>query len=365
MKKLSPERKSFSERAAISRWENELRRKGKRYGNTQAKVSRNILGQDLIVAPEYISIYEFDDRDAPYYKTIKFLDDIEKYYKVSRCLIDFTNTKKISAAALVVVYAAMERASSGRTGQADIAFSKKSPAVNKTIKSSNLLKLIRGHEISYSLESARSMPIISSVGKEQMEEIIDYIQRRIFKDQMTPDTEHVYGDAVSETINNVGLHAYPGSALEERRWWLMCSAFGRKLYLAIYDCGVGIPKTVVDQPWFFPLLKYSNPDEYARISELIPGLDSSGLQIVVPKVIPDERLIYYSMQNDVTGTKQEKHGQGSKSIKALVNDTDDGVLWVFSNKGLYTFSAEDQKPGEAKLKKKFPGTLVQWNIEIS
>ncbi|MCY1305540.1 hypothetical protein D9M70_553500 [compost metagenome] len=175
----------------------------------------------------------------------------------------------------------------------------------------------------------------------------------------------MYGDAVSETINNVGLHAYPGRPSEEKRWWVMCNTFGRKLYLAIYDCGVGIPKTVVEQPWFFPLLKFADPDKYKQFTEEFPELESSGYQIFVPKHIPDERLIYYSMQNDVSGTKQEKHGQGSKSIKALVNDTEDGLLWVFSNHGLYTFSAEDQKPGEARLKKKFPGTLVQWNIEIS
>ena len=208
------------------------------------------------------------------------------------------------------------------------------------------------------------MPIISSVGSQQMEEIIDFIQRRIFKDNMSPTTEHAYGDAVSETINNVGLHAYPNTPLEEKRWWLMCSTFGRKLYLAIYDCGVGIPKTVIKKPWFFPLLKNSDPDQYRKLIEEMPHLDATGIEILVPKRIPDERLIYYSMQSDVTGTKQEKHGQGSKSIKALVNDTKDGLLWVFSNHGLYNFNVEDQQPGEAKLRMKFPGTLIQWNIEI-
>lgn len=367
MKKLTAERREFFQSAATARWRNELRRKHKTYNQNKPLPTKKVLGQEFIEAPEYISIYEFDGHNAPYYRTIDFLDRIKKRYKVGNCFLDFSRTKKISAAALVVVYAAIEMAGVGRAGSSGVVLSKKSPAVNEALKASNILKLINGHGISYALDSARSMPIISSVGSEQMEEIIDFIQRRIFKDQMSPDTEHVYGDAVSETINNVRLHAYPDTPLEERRWWLMCSTFGRELYLAIYDCGVGIPKTVVDQPWFFPLLKYTDPVAYQNLVSQIPELRAEGIQILSTKTItiPDERLIYYSMQNDVSGTKQEKHGQGSKSIKALVNDTDDGLLWVFSNKGLYTFSAEDQKPGETKLKKRFPGTLVQWNIEIS
>lgn len=365
MKKISPERRSYYKSAAYSRWQNELHRKDKRYDPDKSYPRKVLLGQKVIVAPEYISIYELEGSHSPYNRTMQFIEEIHKNYKVTDCLIDFSDTKKISAAALVVVYAAMEIAGKGRSGKTSIALSRKSPGVNKILKSSNLIKLINGQEISYALESARSMPIVSSVGSNQMDEIIDFIQRRIFKDQMSPDTEHVYGDAVSETINNVGLHAYPNTPLDERRWWLMCSTFGRELYLAIYDCGVGIPKTVVSQSWFFPLLKHIDPEKYQELTKNIPELEAYGLQILVPKQIPDERLIYYSMQNDVSGTKQEKHGQGSKSIKALVNDTEDGLLWVFSNNGLYTFNVEDQQPGEAKLKRKFPGTLVQWNIEIS
>lgn len=366
MKKYTAERREFYQAAATARWRNELRRKHKVYDPDKPLPIKKVLGQEFIVAPEYISIYEFDGRSAPYYKTMDFLDRIAKRYKVADCALDFSKTKKISAAALVVVYAAIEMAGLGRSGKASAILSKASRTVNEMLKGSNILKLINGHGISYALDSARSMPIISSVGTEQMEEIIDFIQNRIFEDQMSPDTEHVYGDAVSETINNVRLHAYPNTPAAEKRWWLMCSTFGRQLYLAIYDCGVGIPTTVVDQPWFFPLLKYTDPEAYEDLIAKVPGLGSKGIHIFSPKMItiPDERLIYYSMQNDVSGTKQEKHGQGSKSIKALVNDTDDGLLWVFSNKGLYTFSAEDQTPATVKLKKRFPGTLVQWNIEI-
>lgn len=367
MKKIDRERQHYQASAAQARWENHLRRKPKKYNQSNGATHKNILGQEIIAAPDFISIYEFEGRDANYYKTINFLETIKNKFKVSRCLVDFSHTKKISAAALVVVYAAIETASTGRNGTADVILSKVSQAVNNSLKSSNLIKLIRGQAVSYALADARNMPVISSVGSTQMEEIIDFIQRRIYKDQMSPMTEHVYGDAVSETINNVRLHAYPDRPADEKRWWLLCNTFGKNLYLAIYDNGVGIPKTVIERPWFLRSVKISQPKEYEQLRSLLPDLEHSELRVIgllIPTMITDEQLIYYSMQGDVSGTRKEKHGQGSKSIKALVNDTEDGKLWVFSNKGLYTFNAEGQAPGMAKLKKQFPGTLIQWNIEL-
>lgn len=363
MKKIDRERRQYRDAAAIARWHNSLSRKNKTYRRSNI-VHTNALGQEVITAPDSISIYEFEGRDANYYKTLVFLDQIRSRFKVRTCLVDFSRTRKISAAALVVVYAAIETASAGRSAKADVVLSSVSPAVNESLKSSNLIKLIRGHEFSYALADARDIPVISSVGKDQMEEIIDFIQSRIYNDQMSADTEHVYGDAVSETINNVRLHAYPDSPSEEKRWWLLCKTYGKKLYLAIYDNGVGIPRTVVERPWFLTAMRSTHPKEYDQLLTRVPGLERAGVSIFVPTVIPDESLIFYSMQGDVTGTNKEKHGQGSKSIKALVNDTEDGKLWVFSNKGVYTFNAEGQEPAMAKLKKKFPGTLVQWNIEL-
>lgn len=363
MKKVDSERRIYQRSAGVARWRNHLKRKNKTYNRSNV-VYTNALGQEVITAPDSISIYEFEGRDANYYTTLVFLDQLRSRFKIKRCLVDFSRTKKISAAALVVVYAAIEIASFGRAGKADVVLSKLSPAVNESLKNSNLIKLIRGGQFSYALSDARDIPVISSVGKEQMEEIIDFIQNRIYNERMSADTEHVYADAVSETINNVRLHAYPGSPSGEKRWWLLCKTYGKKLYLAIYDNGVGIPKTVVERPWFLTAMQSTHPEEYGKLLSMVPDLERSGVSVFVPTVISDERLIYYSMQGDVTGTNKEKHGQGSKSIKALVNDTEDGKLWVFSNKGVYTFNAEGQEPGMAKLKKRFPGTLVQWNIEL-
>ncbi|EMX6256021.1 hypothetical protein ACIUV6_04560 [Pseudomonas aeruginosa] len=365
MKKLHSERKQFVISAGRARWRNALARRNIVYDANRFYKAEKYKGRTRIVAPEKLSVYSYDGTKSAYVETMKFVSKIERNFRKTDCYVDFRNTKSISAAAMVLVYAAVDLAAkiSGRDGEAEILWSNASERVNAILKGNNLHKLIRGRHVSYSLEGVRTMPIISSVGKQHMEEVIDFIQRRIYKERMTPDTEHAYGDAVSETINNVRLHAYPNLDNSEKRWWLVCHTIGKMLYLAIYDRGVGIPKTVVERSWFLSSLKYTQPEEYAILEAQFPEL-TKGWDLHVFNRISDEKLIYLSMQGDVTGTKSDKHGQGSKSILALVNDTPGGQLWVFSNDGLYKFRQTDEKPVLFALPKTFPGTLIQWNIEL-
>lgn len=353
-------------RAGVARWENSIHRKPFTYNRVVSAEVSTKSGRLVLLAPKNISVYSFSNKKGSFSETLRFLSAIKNKFMVSDCFVDFSNTEHVTAAALVLVYAALDTARSLRSAKADIIWSNKSERVNKILRLNNVHKLIRGHEIKYALDSVKSMPIISSVGSDMMEEIIDFIQKRVYKEQMSPDTEHVYGDAVSETINNVRLHAYPDIEPAEKRWWLICSTIGKQLYLAIYDNGVGIPKTVVDRPWFVSALQVTHPQEYASLMAQFPEyVDKKPLLIrLVPTKISDEELIFMSMQGDVSGTKKEKHGQGSKSILALVGDTSDGVLWVFSNGGLYKFNQAKKKPELYKLPKLFPGTLVQWNIEL-
>ncbi|RYF50342.1 MAG: hypothetical protein EOO38_05890 [Cytophagaceae bacterium] len=88
------------------------------------------------------------------------------------------------------------------------------------------------------------------------------------------------------------------------------------------------------------------------------------LTSIIPSRIKDAELIGMSMRGDVSRTREEKHGQGSKSILALVEETAEGLLWVFSNGGVYRFDQAVKKPEMYDLPMSFPGTLVQWNIEL-
>ena len=367
MKKLDAERKVYLERAALARWENSLKRKGRRnqrYSKYGAK--SDIAGWRQIVAPASIDLYAIADDQKSYVETLEFIDDIEANLGRVNCYVDFSHTTAVTAAALVAVYAAVDTALSERKGKGKVkvVLSEKAENVNAHIRNYNLHGLLTGGKADYSLAGVRIMPVMSGVGDEYMGDIIDFIQKKIYMNKMDAETEFVYSDAVSETIYNVELHAYPKLPDSEKRWWLMCRAKGKMLHLAIYDKGVGIPKTVVDHPWFINSLRAKHPKEHDILLEKFPELKGNGFDKFIPSVISDEKLIYLSLQGDISGTKEDKHGQGSKSIMALVNDTAGGRLWVFSNDGLCKYEQAGDEPELMVLPKTFPGTLIQWNIEL-
>ena len=290
--------------------------------NKPQKVNK-VADYRLIQSPGSMSIYNSE--------TTEFVETINQRFGKEKCLFDFSNTQQISDEALIVIYAALDSAKHKGNFPAKIKWSK-SEKINQILKTSHLQKLIEQQEIQYNLESPTQVLIVNE--RCDHDAIVDYIQHKIYHNQMAPETEYVFGDAVSETINNVQLHAYPNREDEDQSWWLLCKVEDGQLNLAIYDRGIGIPKTVSNK---FP--------ETQKLS--------------------DEQMINLSMTGDVSGTNKSKHGQGSKSIRALVDGTDGGKLWVFSNNGLYSFEQGQGKPDLHRLPSNLPGTLVQWNIKLN
>ena len=77
--------------------------------------------------------------------------------------------------------------------------------------------------------------------------------------------------------------------------------------------------------------------------------------------------IFFAMADDITrmtGDDELKHGQGSKSIKRLVSSHENGILWIFSNRGLYRYKNDDSPPWLKDYKQSINGTLIQWNIKV-
>ena len=316
----------------------------------------------VIKAPRDFSIYGKAEASS-LNDSLNFISTLGETYGRKSCVIDFSETNFISAAALLAAYAAIDNSYDSGTAKAYILWSNTTNNVNATIRRTHFHRLIQRRKINPDFSTNGPLPIICGSGADLRDDIVDYIQRSVYEDNMSPETEHVYGDAVSETINNVDRHAYPDLETDQKKWWLICDLFGDQLYLAIYDIGVGIPKTVVDRPWFLASMKKYYPAQHAEMQKALPD-EAKGLRAFVVNKFKDSQLIYLSMQGEVTGTKVSKHGQGSKSIKKLVSDTIEGTLWVFSNKGVYKFEEEDTTPSLYRLPLQLPGTLIQWNITV-
>ncbi|MEM8142181.1 ATP-binding protein, partial [Morganella morganii] len=192
----------------------------------------------------------------------------------TKVLLDFSQTNHLKVAAMLALYAAVEKSIQTGGSYKIVAFSKKN-FVNETLKKSGFLILCRNNSATpYFVREY--MPVVSSVGGNYRDDIVDFIQQKIYKDKMSAVTESIYGGAVHEAINNVFYHAYPGLELEDKRWWVKCDLVGDQLFLAIYDKGVGIPTTVTKNTWYGNALEKSYP---ALAQQITDELSKDGISI--------------------------------------------------------------------------------------
>lgn len=364
MKKQYQERDKRSASSFLNKHHKYLGRKGKKYNRYKPPLNSAVGNSKMLHAPAKISIYDAESASPKaFLETLEFREQLIKYVGKQNCIIDFSKTEHITVAAMLVLFSEIQTQIKVEENKTSIGWSRKSSSVNGMLRRTGLKKLLSTGNSIHNFSHRKDLPIVNGVGSQHYDDIVDFIINNYFDGGINPDTEYLISDAVSETINNVGRHAYPSDIQENKPWWLICDMIGNQLYLAIYDRGVGIPKTVVEKKWFLSSLKKTYPnlhDEYSKMH----GSDNSVLQFFEIKKYKDAELIYLSMVGDVSGTKEKKHGQGSKSFKALVNDTDGGKLWLYSNKGLYRFNGEGSTPQLHKLNKDISGTLIQWNIKV-
>ena len=280
------------------RTEIEQSRANKKYN--PAKISKRATGLSgyHIYAPEKLSIYEIENDKEIFEATLNFIEEIKNNFCKKTTIIDFRDTKRVTAAALILIYATLETCATEGYIKSSILYPENSPATRRLLRAKNIHRLIQNQNIEYDFKSVELLPVISGVGNSHFDDIIDYIQKKIFKNNMSDQTEYYYSDAVSEAINNVGRHAYPSLSNDKRKWWLTCSVIENQLYLAIYDAGVGIPTTVIQKDWFLSSLKSSFPEEYKNLilaSPELSGVKEKIMPFLPVSIAKDHQLIFFGV----------------------------------------------------------------------
>jgi hypothetical protein len=316
-----------------------LSRKGKNYSyNRQGiRVSR-VLNYEKIEAPVFLDLYTEENRDL----TLEFINLIEKKALERKVLLDFSHSDNISAPALLLLYATIDTLKNTDSVRL-IKFQNLKGRVRTTVEKSGLLDLVKNMPPRKIDAQNTVLPIIKGSAKgEEFEVVIDHVQHRIFDNGLTPKEENIWGTAVIETVSNVKLHAYTSE--DNKPWWIICSVIDDDLYLAICDKGVGIPNTIKNQNWIQDIIEKTP----SFLKKLMSNKDADAIDL--------------SMMVGETSTQKEKHGLGSKSIRALVDENPNGALWVFSNRGVYYKKDEDVEL--KNFTRSISGTLVQWNIKL-
>ncbi|WP_462174703.1 hypothetical protein [Pseudoalteromonas gelatinilytica] len=319
-----------------------LSRKGKKYNPNKEKKIR-VLGYEYLLMPKKVDLYS----ESNYQATTDFVNKMLSRACSTAIMLDFEQTEHITAAALLYLYSRIDHClSENPKARIRIKADSLRGIIKETVMKSGLFArtLNRTDQVE---DNGNSRIVKGTAEGEEFEEVIDHIVKHIYKVEGT-EAERQVGAAVSESVGNVKLHAYPreqDNTAPFKPWWILYSVIDGVLYLAIYDIGVGIPETIHSRNWIRDIVD--------KTPDLLRKLSSSR----------DVDHISVAMEAGKTQTKEKKHGKGSKSIRALVDATPNGMLRVFSNKGLYQIGV-DAEPELIEHGISVGGTLIQWNIKI-
>lgn len=339
----------------------------------------NIMGIPCVNAPTEVVFDDISNIDTDaFLKELK--DVLNKNPK--KIYLSFKNTKLLNAMALLIIYSIIDRARIINCNDFDVIIirSKNTRQVNKTIVNSGSFKLASAREKKGLLinNNSRSLPVIMG-SNARAAELSDLITSSIlinyFPEDKSPEKEYEIADAIQETIENVGRHAYPEvNEHDKKYWWICCDRIGKNLFLVIYDCGLGIPDSLLNSEHnkvFLDRINDLYPNEYVSCVEgnasdnKIKKLVSTVKVNILRKRLSDGQLIRAAMHNNFSSTAKCHHGQGSKSIKNLIKENDkDSFLLMLSDHGFYRYRKDtvDDHKNIKFLSMKVPGTLIQWSI---
>ncbi len=154
-------------------------------------------------------------------------------------------------------------------------------------------------------------------------------------------------DGISEAMTNSMHHAYPIGQEDltvphapGKRWWASGSfnAETGVMKAMVYDQGVGIPSTLPS----------------SRFWEKIVALTASSGR-------HDAYMIKAALEVDRTSTEEPGRGQGLSNVKAYIDNSDEGLLRIWSGKGHVSYS-KGGKIATVAQTTPFSGTLLEWEV---
>lgn len=349
MKKLSRKQKQQQIRVALMRAkQHRARARRNRWLKREGlpKGQRYIQGGIAIIAPKTISLYD----QASFEKTVEFADKIVGTWETHRrtVSIDFSGTEMVGASAALYLHARLS-------------------VISRMANNRDIFKRIRTNsKIAHNLDSTEFLefsdrpanvknispgvlPITSNSGQQAKDivKILDdaFYEGRLDKLHATRALIHV---AVSEAMLNVIQHAYPDENTPEikklgKRWWMIGQKFKNQLFLALCDTGEGIPKTIAkNEMW-------------------------EQLKLIATKYVgkgADCSLIKAAMELGESGSDRSGRGEGLHQQLEYVAKNPHGVLWIFSNHGLYSYDSSNGRDTMRDHKKSVCGTIIQWNVSL-
>lgn len=271
-------------------------------------------------------------------------------------VLDFDETKKISASALIYLLASIHKLHLQHGKKFLTGTYPASAGVERLLTQSGFFKLlnIKGRGPATVQNAAMRYIRFKSELSLKPDEIV-HLKKEILREDLSMPlgVAKTLFRAISEAMTNVNHHAYEAkqyksnahSAQLKGRWWLFASLNVKSnlFTLAFYDSGVGIPRTL--------------PRKYG-IERILSALS------LIPGIYPnDAEMIKAAMVLGRTRTGLQNRGKGLIDLARLIDILSGGQMRIYSRHGVYVYSADKADrvvngPGFLE------GTLIEWQLPL-
>ncbi|MEN5216818.1 hypothetical protein ABE484_13255 [Pseudomonas pudica] len=343
-------RESVSRRRAL-----QLAQHPRDYVPLDKAVPKRAFGRAIVPAP--ISLSFFEDSYDEFSDFLKRLTDASSQ---GRVLIDLKPIKSIKCAAILVLYANIERLQrifeDNQLIKTTYCTAREVSMAFRTFGLWQLTGESRGrpdNRFPNSLEiCTMSNASQRKLEKTELRKVLKYTQKAILASDMDEGGLLAY-NAITESISNVWQHAYDDSFFaapipnSQKNWWIIVQHIKDQFFIAVYDMGAGIPATINTKPWAAALI-----DSLSAFFDV--------------KVIssPDAKSIKAAVDYGRSRFKLDNRGKGLTEAKDFVQRNPMGSMLIYSGLGHYEYKTQGDEENLATLSSHFPGTLIQWNLKL-
>jgi hypothetical protein len=166
-------------------------------------------------------------------------------------------------------------------------------------------------------------------------------------------TEHTSGlfKGVSEAVTNVRHHAHLAERKDglqlpgPRKWWMFIHESEQRLYVAVCDLGIGIPRSL-------PL--WHGPEAVAHALRVMFGR----------RRYNDGMRIKAALRLRRSRTDAGNRGKGFSDIIAALNTMPESRMTIFSNHGALRYNPSDRLPAikVRTFENSILGTIIAWQF---
>lgn len=298
-------------------------------------------------APGRIDLYS----DKTHRQTALFLRRLRVAALLSgkRVTIDFSGTTQVTAAAMLLTLAEIERIWELHPHPRPITIRMpRDDVVSQVFQQIGLYKLLgitRTVEVNH--EDVTFWQYVSGSTVDGAA-VGTFLERHVL-DQL-PENIELY-EGVSEAMDNAVEHAAirprPDSIPTlEGRWWMFAGVHKNRLVLVLADLGIGIPCSVP-----------------VKWDEKVLAAIAQRLRL---RRNTDGPYIRLAMELSRTRTDKRNRGLGMRELRDVLDQAGGGFLSVYSNRGGYSYHpTERQKEKIRSFKTSIMGTIIEWSLPLA